>query len=230
MKISNHNSQFIQELRQENTGDTFQNPYILAARDLEGILYTLSELHASFPHIFNLTSRPIILDIGCYLGGTVIELARENPGINVLGIDLKFKRVVKSCRKIQRAGLLNSKIVIGDAADVLTLLPENAISGVLIFVPDPWTKRKQRKNRLLDSVFLELLWTKLEAGGFLWLKSDNREYYSTVSAAALSTGFSMSSSFPGEIVPGPYRTIFEKLFISQGKPIYQAFFYKGDKV
>lgn len=230
MKISNHNSEFIQKLRQENTGDSFQNPYIAAARDLEGLLYTLPELQAAFPHIFNFPSWPIILDIGCYLGGTVIELARENPGMNVLGIDLKYKRVVKSCRKILRAGLLNSKIVIGDAGEVLARLPGNSIYGVFIFFPDPWPKRKQQKNRLLDRVFLNLLWTRLASGGFIWFKSDNREYYSTVSAAALSTGFSISASFPGKITPGQYRTNFEKLFLSQGKTIYQAFFYKQEKV
>ena len=77
------------------------NHYLFEAVELKGLLYTQPELESEFPGIFENPSLPLVLDVGCYLGHTVIELAKHNPGINVLGLDVKYKRVVRSCHKIE---------------------------------------------------------------------------------------------------------------------------------
>ena len=169
-KIGNFHGAHLIKLRNRETANFYHNPYVERAKELTGLLYTLPELEAVFPAIFEEPGRPLFLDIGCYMGATVIELGKYNKDINVLGIDLKYKRVVKSCDKIQKEGLKNCKIAICNAVDLIPLLGPGSVLGAFIFFPDPWKKRKHRKNRLLSSLFLEQVYEKLMPGGFIWLK------------------------------------------------------------
>ena len=119
------------------------NQYLLLARQLTGLLYTRPELQASFPNIFQDPSLPVVMEIGCFMGYTVLELAGRNPDLNILGVDIKYKRVVKSCNKIKRAGLCNAAIAIGDARELLTVIPDRSLYGILAFFPDPWRRRRR---------------------------------------------------------------------------------------
>lgn len=45
-----------------------------------------------------------------------------------------------------------------------------------VYFPDPWPKKRQRKRRLLDGVFLETLASRLEPGGLLRIATDHPDY------------------------------------------------------
>ena len=103
------------------------NPYMFEAVKLQGLLYTIPELEREFPDIFENPALPLVLEVGCYMGHTVMELAEHNPGINVLGLDIKYKRVVKSVRKIERSRLPNAKIALCDVMELLPILKEHSV-------------------------------------------------------------------------------------------------------
>ncbi len=228
MRINNNNSALITRLRQGASDVSFHNPYIVKAKELTGLLYTLEELGDAFPGIFANPSLPVVLEIGCYLGATVTELAKFNPQINVLGIDLRYKRVVKSCKKIFREELSNCKIAICNAWELISILPHGSIFGAFIFFPDPWEKKKQQRNRLLNQHFLENFHNKLEAGGFFWLKTDKQDYFAEVIDTAKRCGYSISPALSEKIAQREYKSLFENMFINQGKTIYQSIFQKPE--
>jgi tRNA (guanine-N(7)-)-methyltransferase len=197
------------------------NYYLFEAVGLTGLLYTLPELRHDFPTIFADPSLPLVLDVGCYLGHTAVELAKHNPGINVLGLDVKYKRVVKSCRKIKKEQLTNAKIAMCDVMELLPLLPEHSLYGMLIFFPDPWIKSRHHKFRYLNDEFFSDVFARLWEGGFIWLKTDHREYYEAVLDAAPQFGFTVGDCLPDKIEPRDYRTRFETIFLEQRVPLYQ---------
>ncbi|MCP5045679.1 MAG: tRNA (guanosine(46)-N7)-methyltransferase TrmB [bacterium] len=203
------------------------NKYLIEAVGMRKWLYTFPELRAGFSTMFEDMSRPLVLDVGCYWGNTVVEMAVHNPGINVLGLDLKYKRVVKSCRKIKREKVSNAKIAVCSIQELMTLLPGHSVSGILIFFPDPWEKKRHEKNRYLNESFFREITTKLTGQGFIWLKTDHKDYFDCSTVVAQSCGFMPAGDFPVHtIVEREYRTQFEETFIRQEKPVYQEIYVK----
>jgi tRNA (guanine-N7-)-methyltransferase len=203
------------------------NRYLLQANQLRGLLYTKPELEKSFPLLFENPGLPAVMEIGCYMGDTMVEIAKRNPGLNVLGVDIKYKRVVKSCYKIKRARLTNAKIAIGDARELIAVLPDHSLYGIIAFFPDPWQKKKHKKHRFLDTHFFEVVSDKLSDQGFIWLKTDNKAYYEEIMETLQEYNFTSMDSLPLLLIGENHRTFFEQLFINANEPIYQLFIRKN---
>lgn len=204
------------------------NFYLHQAIHLTDLLYTRTELEKTFPGIFENTSLPILMEIGCYMGETVAEAGKRNPEFNILGVDIKYKRVVKSCNRIKREKLTNAKIAMGDARELLTILPDHSLFGILAFFPDPWQKRRHEKHRFLDDSFFETASRKLTENGFIWIKTDNRPYFEEVTARVRKFDYTVTDKLPlpRPLVGEKYRTFFEQLFQRKNKPIYQLYIQK----
>ncbi len=215
-------------LKYTGTGDHYLNPYITKAKELTGLLYTLEDFEKNYPAIFPDPALPLVVEIGCYKGDTVIELAEYNKEINILGIDIKYKRVVISCEKIKKKGFENCKIALSDAGEIIQKLPENSLLGVFAFFPDPWVKEKQQKHRLLTRDFFTGIYPKLTAGGFTWIKTDNKTYFDQVTDSIKKSGFNITGALPGTIAAREYKTLFEKRFGEQNKTIYQVLALKKE--
>ena len=210
------------ELREKGTVSfTPYNNYVFEAAERKGLLYPLPELKKEIPDIFNNPALPLVIDVGCYMGHTVIELAKYNRDINVLGLDIKYKRVVKSCRKIVKEELTNAKIALCDVQDVMPILPKEWLYGMFIFFPDPWIKDRHEKHRYLNEGFFSEVFSKLSDQGFIWLKTDHKYYVDEVLTIAEKYNFSIIDRLPGKIQQREYKSTFEDLFNRQNKPIHR---------
>lgn len=203
------------------------NPYLYEALEHQGILMTGSEWaqHAGNP--FPDANQPLLIEVGCYMGKNVLEFAQNNPNWNVLGIDITYKRTVKAARKIKSLGMTNAKILISDARQALAELPPRSLTGLCVFFPDPWPKKKQKKNRLLQEPFLKLLAEKLNPkNGFFWFKTDSEDYFQCVQelTTQMKWGESAPDVLPQGLEPLPYTTVFEALFMGKDLPIYRRVF------
>jgi tRNA (guanine-N7-)-methyltransferase len=210
----------------EHVETKHDNPYLQEAMDYAGVLFTPEELLHAFPAVFLEKDRTIVLEIGSYLGKNLLEMATAVPGINVLGLEITYKRAVKTARKIRNAGLENARIAICDARHFLPEIPDGSLSGVCVFFPDPWPKLRHEKNRLVRKEFFELLATKLAPGGFVWFKTDHEPYFEYATEAAKSVGWGISERDvqPEILGSSPYVTVFETMFISRKEPIYRVVF------
>jgi tRNA (guanine-N7-)-methyltransferase len=80
-------------------------------------------------------------------------------------------------KRIGELGLTNIRIIRHDAVEVLRdMIPDSTLTGVHIFFPDPWPKKRHHKRRLIQPGFVALLAGKLKPGGYLHLATDWREY------------------------------------------------------
>ena len=221
----------------EETPDRHKNPYVSKSLTLKEELYTQSEILSkasseSFEGVFKNSKNDIVLEIGSYYGHMLIELSQNNPSLNFLGLDITYKRVVKTALKIQSAQLDNCKVSMIEAQTLLSFfLKKEILKGLCIFFPDPWPKDRQKKHRLLSQKFFENAFQLLKKDGFIWLKTDSLAYYSEAICIAAHNNFkedkaSRDNSTPQELKGGPYTSIFEKLFLSQGKKYYSAILRK----
>src|SRR5206468_237825 len=87
-------------------------------------------------------------------------------------------RLRKVSRKGLRAGLTNLRGLRIESAYFLEyLLPPQSAAAVHVYFPDPWPKRKHRKNRLINARFTELAHRVLTPDGVIYLRTDDADYF-----------------------------------------------------
>ncbi len=128
-------------------------------------------------------TNPLALEIGCGIGHFVLERAQQQPHINFLAIDIYNKGCLKTCRKIDEAGLVNVRVIRSEARYLMTngLEPES-LTAVYINCPDPWPKKRHRQRRLVDREFLLALGHYLVPGGDFYFSSDFVDYAKEVAS------------------------------------------------
>jgi len=215
------NDSLLDKLRKGNKDFKPKNPYIRKAVNLKESLLTINELSLSGNRTFN-GELPLILEIGSYTGETLTELAKSNGNIGFIGADIVFKRVVKTAERIEKIGLKNTKIVIGDGQKFIESFAKNTIDGICVFFPDPWIKKE--KKRLLNENFFKIAKTVLKDNGFIWIKTDNEDYFKQIKSNADIYKFSITEKFPNILSKKAYPTYFESIFENQLKKIFSSIF------
>jgi len=136
----------------------------------------LSSSPWKYTEIFPRTSD-VIVEIGFGMGASLLTMAKENPHLDYIGIEVHQAGVGSLVADLHDHQLSNVRVVAHDAVEVFqTQLADNSLAGVQIFFPDPWHKKRHHKRRLIQSEFINLLVTKIKPGGFIHCATDWQEY------------------------------------------------------
>lgn len=130
----------------------------------------------NFREIFAKNFENTILEIGFGMGNATAEIAENFPQNAYIACDVHLPGVGALCKLIAERNLTNIKIFCGDALELLQNLADNSLSGINIFFPDPWHKKRHHKRRLINEKFLALILPKLKTNGFVHLATDWQEY------------------------------------------------------
>jgi tRNA (guanine-N7-)-methyltransferase len=122
--------------------------------------------------------RPLEVDLGCGDGSFLMEMAREYPEREFLGVERLLGRVRKVCKKLTRRRLDNVRVLRLDSRYVVEwLLPEAEISRIHLLCPDPWPKLRHHRRRTMQLEFLEATRRALVPGGEFLFMTDHEEYF-----------------------------------------------------
>ncbi|KTD53296.1 tRNA (m7G46) methyltransferase, SAM-dependent [Legionella santicrucis] len=122
-------------------------------------------------------SADTIVEIGFGMGASLLTMAKTNPELNYIGIEVHLAGVGSLAADLHEHQLSNVRIVANDAVEVFhTQLLDNSLAGVQIFFPDPWHKKRHHKRRLIQTAFIQLLVQKIRPGGFIHCATDWQEY------------------------------------------------------
>lgn len=120
---------------------------------------------------------PIVLEIGFGMGTSLLEMAKAAPEKDFIGIEIHNPGVASLMRNLQEQNIANVRIFKVDAHDVLDrCIPDDSLTQVLLFFPDPWPKKKHHKRRIVQAEFVELIHRKLKTGGIFHLATDWQDY------------------------------------------------------
>jgi len=112
-------------------------------------------------------SAPMVVEIGFGNGETLAQLASDQPQTNFIGIEVHRPGVAQLLLRLKERSLNNVRIFCADAVDVLTnQFTDGRLSGVNLFFPHPWPKKRHHKRRLVNPEFISLVARKLKNGGF----------------------------------------------------------------
>ncbi|GAB4221808.1 MAG: tRNA (guanosine(46)-N7)-methyltransferase TrmB [Francisella sp.] len=129
-----------------------------------------------FTKVFK-NSKDVILEIGFGMGHSLIEMALKNPNKNYLGIEVHKAGVGNILYEIEHQNIPNLLVISHDAVEVLeNMIEDDSLSGIQIFFPDPWHKKRHHKRRLVNQKNIELFAKKLKKDGIFHFASDWMPY------------------------------------------------------
>jgi len=193
---------------------TINSPYYIKREELE----SPADLAKRFP-----VNRPLALEIGCGTGHFIVELAVARPETNFLAIDIYNKRCLKTCRKIEEAGLDNVLVMRIEARFLLlNFIARESLAGVFINCPDPWPKKRHRSRRLVNGTFLELLLHYLKPDADFYFSTDFTDYAEQVGETLPAMrGYRNCLKKPVVTdLPGYPISKYMQRFLDRGQPIY----------
>jgi len=122
-------------------------------------------------------SAPRTLEIGFGNGEHLASLATAHPDRDYFGIEVHRPGVGHLLLLAATNNLTNVRTSTHDAVEVLReQIAPGAIDEVLVLFPDPWHKKRHHKRRLIQPLFVELIASRMRAGGVLKLATDWEEY------------------------------------------------------
>ena len=101
--------------------------------------------------------REVWLEIGFGAGEHLIEQAKANPDVGIIGCEPFLNGVVAALAGIQREQLSNVRLRRGDAQSLIEAAPDAFFSRVFMLYPDPWPKRRHNKRRVVAVGMIEAM-------------------------------------------------------------------------
>jgi len=178
---------------------------------------------------------PITVELGCGKGEYTVDLATRVPSCNYIGVDVKGARLWKGAKAATMAGMPNVAFLRTRIEFINSIFAQDEISQIWITFCDPQPKKPNK--RLTSPAFLDRYRKFLKKGGIVHLKTDSRELHDYTLEVIKEQGLellcatadlygndpaqkqmldSLRSAHP-ELFE--VQTHYEKMFLSQGKPI-----------
>lgn len=176
------------------------------------------------------TRNPIIFEIGFGMGKALLEMAKQRPDCNFIGIEVHKPGIGAVLAEIEQQGLTNIRIFDGDVHEILQkAVPNESLTEVYILFPDPWPKRRHHKRRLIQSEFINLLSQKIKKGGTLHLATDIEDYAEQMMEVITSSNFNNENGLGNFCSNSNLRpsTKFENRGLARGHGIWDLRFIKS---
>ncbi len=134
------------------------------------------------------TARPLHLEVGFGDGRFWVGHAALEGDVNYLGVEVSGVSLQKAFARYKAAGVQNALVTRVSAEFLIrNALREQSIARAYLNFPDPWPKGRHEENRFVRAETFELLSTRLEPGGELWLTTDHPGYYEFALEQAANT-------------------------------------------
>ena len=128
------------------------------------------------PDVFGFEPRAVWLEIGFGAGEHLIEQAKSNPEVGLIGCEPFLNGVAAALAGIARERIANVRLRRGDAQALIEAAPDAFFSRVFILYPDPWPKRRHNKRRIVSDAMVEGLARVVKPGGEVRFATDIDDY------------------------------------------------------
>ena len=187
------------------------------------VLKSNYKLKGKWAQEFFKNDNPIVLELGCGKGEYSVGLAKQNPNINYLGIDIKGSRMWCGAKTAVEEGMKNVGFIRTRIGLINSFFAEGEIAEVWVTFPDPQLKKYYK--RLTSTRFLGYYQKLLKNDGIVNLKTDSAELHEytnkVVDLNKLDVLLNTNDLYNSGIVDNvlSIKTFYEQQFLKQGKPI-----------
>lgn len=167
--------------------------------------------------------HPIHIEVGMGKGKFILEMAKQNPDINYIGIEKYSSVLVRALDKRQELESDNLLFLRMDAEEIDKYFATGEIDKIYLNFSDPWPKDRHAKRRLTSVQFLERYDHILAKDGTIQFKTDNRPLFDFSLEQIEEAGWILDecSFHLHENGPAPNNvmTEYEEKFYQMGNPI-----------
>lgn len=169
---------------------------------------------------------PVCLEIGCGNGAFVSEIAKREPNVNFLAVELCSNVIITAAERLQQEGAKNVRFLNIPAEILPCYVPEGSIRTVYLNFSTPLPEKSRERQRLTSQRFLLIYHNLLKQGGKIIQKTDSEAFFDYSLEQYQKNGFSV-----GEVTRDLHHsewaeenivTEYESRFLEQGKPIFRA--------
>ena len=169
--------------------------------------------------------HPIHIEVGSGKGAFITGMAKANPEINYIGIDIQKSVLSYALDKVLEADVPNIKLLWVDGDSLTNYFEDGEIDQLYLNFSDPWPKKRHEKRRLTYKTFLDTFEQILPEHGEIHFKTDNRGLFEYSLVSFSQYGMTLkgvwldlhASDFEGNVM-----TEYEKKFSSKGQVIYRV--------
>ncbi len=173
--------------------------------------------------------NPIHIEIGMGKGKFIIQLAKENPNINYIGVEKFSSVLVRAIEKQTEEQLPNLLFIRMEAEYIGNVFDKGEVDYIYLNFSDPWPKDRHAKRRLTSVQFLERYKEILAEGGGITFKTDNRPLFDFSLEQIDEAGW-VKDNVTFDLHNSPYvegnvMTEYEQKFSEMGNPICRVVFH-----
>lgn len=175
--------------------------------------------------VFTNHDAPIHLEIGSGKGQFIVEMARQYPDVNFIGIEVAKSIIVTAAQKVVDAEMPNIRLIHVNAENLTDLFAREELSMIYLNFSDPWPKNRHEKRRLTYYTFLEKYREILKPNGEIVLKTDNKGLFEYSLESFSQNGLQIKEvnlDLHGIDDPTNRMTEYEEKFTAKGQPIYRC--------
>jgi tRNA (guanine-N7-)-methyltransferase len=126
--------------------------------------------------LFEAPVENVRMEIGFGGGEHLYHESGRYPQSGFIGVEPFVNGMAKMLAALHEAPRANLRLYDEDATDVLDWLPDASLSGIDLFYPDPWHKRRHWKRRFVSDANLDRFARLLKPGTKFRFASDIEHY------------------------------------------------------
>ncbi|WP_312095662.1 tRNA (guanosine(46)-N7)-methyltransferase TrmB [Niallia sp.] len=168
---------------------------------------------------------PIHIEIGTGKGRFITEMAKANPSINYIGVELQESVIVSALDRLIEAEVPNLKLMNINAEKLMDYFDKREIARVYLNFSDPWPKTRHEKRRLTYKIFLASYESVLGNQGEIHFKTDNQGLFEYSLRSFSEYGMLLkyvSLDLHNSDYEGNIMTEYEEKFSNRGNRIYRC--------
>lgn len=173
--------------------------------------------------------KPIHMEIGTGKGDFIVEMAKKNPNVNFIGLEMQSSVIALAVQKAENEGLENIKFLVMDARLLSERFTGIRFERIYLNFSDPWPKARHEKRRLTSPKFLLTYKTFLKGDGEIWFKTDNKDLYEYSYITFGENHWNIIENDKNyQLKDEDAMSEYEKKFRALSQPIYRIKVKKGD--
>ncbi|WP_027414797.1 tRNA (guanosine(46)-N7)-methyltransferase TrmB [Aneurinibacillus terranovensis] len=170
--------------------------------------------------------HPLYVELGTGKGRFITTLAKQNPDINYIGVELREEVLISAVKKAKQQGLTNMAFLWININNLENFFDTGEVARFYLNFSDPWPKKRHAKRRLTDSGFLVKYEQILNPAGEVQLKTDNESLFEYSLNQFAKERFLLDqitfNLHESEYAEGNVMTEYEAKFVEKGMKIYRC--------
>ena len=170
--------------------------------------------------------NPVRLEVGCGNGGFIIELAKREPNVNFLAVEICSNVILTAMERLKAESVHNVRFLNIPAEVLPCYIPEGSLETVYLNFSTPLPESSRERQRLTAPRFLKIYHALLKDGGEIIQKTDSEPFFDYSLEKYAENGYEVTA-VTRDLHHSKYAkdniiTEYENNFIQKGLPIFRA--------